>query len=478
MKNDKSKNYIKHHFNNLASKRDVWLKKNKYFYSSDNSYIKFLIGDNKKVLELGCGNGQLLKKLKLKHGVGIDISDKFIEQAQMHEKEIKFLCCDFEDPNFFDKPELNIDFDYIILSDSIGYLDDCELFFKNLHKICSHKTKIILTYYSWKWQPVIKLAEKLKLKMPSFEMNNLSTDDTISILDLADFELVKREWRLLSPKSFLLIGHIINKLFAPLPLFRKFCIRNYIVAKPKIKDPFDPLSVSVVIPCKNERGNVESAIKRIPKFGKELEIIFVEGGSHDGTQEEINRVIKEYPSIKIKTISQDGKGKGDAVRKAFSQASGDILMILDADLTVPPEDLPKFYDAIINRKGEFINGTRLVYPMHDQAMRFLNLWANKTFSVIFSWLLNQRLTDTLCGTKVLLKKDYLEIVNNRSYFGDFDPFGDFDLIFGATKSNLKIIEIPIRYDERKYGSTQISRFRHGWLLLKMVVFAYKKLKLI
>ena len=214
------------------------------------------------------------------------------------------------------------------------------------------------------------------------------------------------------------------------------------------------------------------------KFCQNIEIIYVEGGSNDGTLEEIRRVIKSYPDKDIKVLVQDGKGKGDAVRKGFENASGEILMILDADLTVPPEDLTKFYNAIASGKGEFINGTRMVYPMHGQAMRFLNYWANRTFSVLFSWLLNQRLTDTLCGTKVISKRNYINIVNNRDYFGDFDPFGDFDLIFGSSKLNLKIVEVPIRYDERKYGETQISRFRHGWLLLKMVLFAYKKLKII
>jgi glycosyltransferase involved in cell wall biosynthesis len=237
-------------------------------------------------------------------------------------------------------------------------------------------------------------------------------------------------------------------------------------------------STTVLIPCRNEKGNIENAVKRLPNFCDDLEIIYVEGNSQDGTLDEIHRVIKAYPDKDIKVLVQDGKGKGDAVRKGFDNARGDILMILDADLTVPPEDLPKFYRAIVTGKGEYINGTRLVYPMDDQAMRFLNFWANRTFSVLFSWLLNQRFTDTLCGTKVLTKKNYEKIVSNRSYFGDFDPFGDFDLIFGATKLNLKVVEVPIRYAAREYGETQISRFRHGWLLLKMVFFAYKKLKII
>ena len=180
----------------------------------------------------------------------------------------------------------------------------------------------------------------------------------------------------------------------------------------------------------------------------------------------------------IKVLQQDGKGKGDAIRKGFDNASGDVLMILDADLTVPPAALPKFYRAIASGKGEFINGTRLVYPMEYEAMRLLNHIANRTFAKVFSYLLNQRFTDTLCGTKVLTRTAYRQIVTGRRYFGDFDPFGDFDLIFGAAKLNLKLIEVPIRYTSRTYGETQISRFRHGLLLLRMVVFAWWKLKAI
>jgi glycosyltransferase involved in cell wall biosynthesis len=173
----------------------------------------------------------------------------------------------------------------------------------------------------------------------------------------------------------------------------------------------------------------------------------------------------------------DGIGKGDAVRKGFAAATGDVLMILDADLTVPPEDLPKFFEALTSGKGEFINGTRLVYPMERQAMRTLNHLGNKFFSLAFTWLLEQRFRDTLCGTKVLFRRDYERIAANRHYFGDFDPFGDFDLIFGASRLNLRIVEVPVRYRERTYGVTNISRFRHGWLLLRMCLVAFRKLKL-
>jgi glycosyltransferase involved in cell wall biosynthesis len=213
-------------------------------------------------------------------------------------------------------------------------------------------------------------------------------------------------------------------------------------------------------------------------MGRRTEIVFVEGHSNDGTYETIQREMAARPDWQCKVLRQAGKGKGDAVRLGFRQASGDILMILDADLTVSPEDLPRFYEALCSEKGEFINGVRLVYPLEKEAMRFFNFLGNKFFSLAFSWLLGQPIKDTLCGTKVLWKKHYDLIAQNRSYFGDFDPFGDFDLLFGAAKLNLKIVEVPIRYQERTYGETNIRRWSHGWLLLKMVVFALRRIKFV
>jgi SAM-dependent methyltransferase len=470
------KKNVQNHFDSLAVNRNSWINKNKYFYKENEKYIKFLIGENKRVLELGCGTGQLLNSLNPIYGVGVDLSKKTVEIAKKDFPQLEFLHGDLEDLNFIST--IDGPFDYIILSDTLGYLDDCEEVFLNLHSLCSSDTRLIISYYSWLWEPLLQLGEKFRLKMPSVEMNWLSTDDTMGFLHLADFEPVKCDWLQLVPFKLFGLGFIFNKVIGTLPLIRKMCLQNYIIARPTKNIALQNPSATVLIPCRNEKGNIENAITRLPQFCQNIEIIYVEGGSNDGTLEEIRRVIKSYPDKDIKVLVQDGKGKGDAVRKGFENASGEILMILDADLTVPPEDLTKFYNAIASGKGEFINGTRMVYPMHGQAMRFLNYWANRTFSVLFSWLLNQRLTDTLCGTKVISKRNYINIVNNRDYFGDFDPFGDFDLIFGSSKLNLKIVEVPIRYDERKYGETQISRFRHGWLLLKMVLFAYKKLKII
>lgn len=469
------KDLVRKNSDTYARERLKWINRNSYFYKDDLNYMKFLIEKDKSVLELGCGNGHLLNALNPSYGIGIDISREMISTAESLFPDLTFVEGDVENKKLL--LSLEGPFDYIVLSDILGYLDDIEGLLDSLHSISNSDTRIVIAYHSWRWEPILKLGEKFKLKMPSIEMNWLSRDDTINFLNLSDFELVKEEWRQLIPRSIFGIGSIINNFIGPLPIVRRLALRNYVVARPLRNISSESPSTTVLIPCRNEKGNVENAIKRIPQFCDDLEIIYVEGNSEDGTLEEINKLIDKYPEKDIKVFVQDGKGKGDAVRKGFENARGDILMILDADLTVPPEDLPKFYKAISKGKGEFINGTRLIYPMDDKAMRFLNFWANRTFSALFTWLLNQRLTDTLCGTKVLTKRNYDRIVENRSYFGDFDPFGDFDLIFGSSKLNLKIIEVPIRYAERKYGETQISRFRHGVLLLKMVVFAYRKLKI-
>lgn len=468
------KRVIRELFDRLAPERDHWIRQNSYFYDQDRAYMRFLIPKGLRVLELGCGTGQLLAALEPSFGLGLDLSPEMVRQARLTHPTLEFREGDIEDQAV--AQALDQTFDVIVLSDTIGLLDDCQQALENLHCLCTPRTRVVIAYYSHAWEPLLRVAEKLGRKMPQVEQNWLSTEDITALLQLADFEPIKREWRTLIPKRAFGAGSIINRFVAPLPLLRRLCLRNYVVARPRCIPAPNRLSTTVLIPCRNERGNVEAAVRRIPDFCSDLEILFVEGHSQDGTLDEIHRVIEAYPEHNIRVLQQPGKGKGDAVRFGFTNARGEVLMILDGDLTVPPEALPKFYEALANGKGEFINGTRLVYPMEDEAMRFLNEVANHAFSDIFTWLLNQRITDTLCGTKVLTKAAYAQIAANRSYFGDFDPFGDFDLILGAAKLNLKILEMPVRYAARTYGTTQISRFRHGWLLLRMVVFAFRKLK--
>lgn len=458
-----------------APDRLRWIERNEAYYADDIRYMRFLVPEGLRILDVGCGTGELLAKLKPSRGVGIDLSPKMVEIARERHPELEFVVGDVEDAGVLDAVEGP--FDVIVLSDTIGYFDDCETTLRALNALCSPETRIVIAYYSHMWEPVLRLAEKLGGKMPQPELNWLSTDDIAALLNLADFELVKREWRQLVPKSLLGLGRLINRFLAPLPLIRRACLRNYLVARPRpsAQGMGEP-SVSIIVPCRNERGNIEDAVRRLPRFCKDIELIYVEGNSQDNTWEECLRVKEAYSDWDIKCLKQDGKGKADAVWKGFDHARGDILMILDADLTVRPEDIPKFYRAIASGKGEFVNGTRMVYPMESDAMQFLNYLANWGFARVFSYLLNQRFSDTLCGTKVLSRESYRKVVANRAYFGDFDPFGDFDLIFGAAKLNLKTIEVPVRYASRSYGSTQISRFSHGWLLIKMVRFAFFKLK--
>lgn len=465
-------------FDGLAPDVDRWVARNQAFHNADRAYLRFLVPEGASVLEVGCGTGEVLACLKPSRGVGIDLSPAMIQRARERHPYLEFHVGDAESPA--DLMRIEGTFDIILLSDTLGFLDDCEETLRYLHRFATPRTRIVISYRSHVWEPVLAVAERLGLKMPQGQPTWLGSANIVTLLDLAGWDTVKREWRQLLPRRLLGLGPLVNRYIAPLPGIRRLCLRHYVVARPKppVPDLAPELapSCTVLIPCRNERGNIAPAIDRLPAFAPDLEVIFVEGHSRDGTYEECLRVRDAHPERDIKVLRQPGKGKGDAVHTGFAAARGDILMILDADLTVPPETLPKFYRAIVSGHGEFINGTRLVYPMADHAMRFLNLLANRAFAQIFSYLLNQRLTDTLCGTKVLWRRDYLTIRENRHYFGEFDPFGDFDLIFGAAKLNLKIVEVPIRYADRTYGETQISRFRHGLMLARMVLFAWRKMK--
>ena len=459
----------------LAPERAAWRRRSAYFHADDLRYLRFLIPDGARVLELGCATGDLLAALRPAVGVGVDFSEPMIDVARRQHPHLQFTVADIENPEWVH--QVQGPFDYIVIVDTIGSLDDCQAALELLHPLCERRTRVIIAYYAYFWDPVLRLAETVRLKMPTEAQSVLSTDDIGGLLRLADFQVIQREWRQLIPLRLGGIGPLINRFLGTLPVVRRFSLRNFVVGRSLRRANTELRSASVIVPCRNERGNIEPAVLRMPRFCSDIEIIFVEGHSRDGTYEEAKRVRDRHGrEWDIKVMQQNGVGKADAVFKGFDHARGDVLMILDADLTVPPEQLAKFWAAIESGKCEYVHGTRLVYPMEKQAMRFLNLLANWAFSVMFSWLLNRRLTDTLCGTKVLRRVDYLRLKSNRDYFGQFDPFGDFDLIFGATKLGLQTMEIPIRYASRSYGETQISRFRHGWMLLKMVAFAFRKLK--
>ncbi len=458
-----------HRYDMLAPKRDEFRRRNQYYHALLNKQYRYFIPEGKKILEIGCGTGDLLAALKPSYGLGLDISPKMIERATQKYPSLHFVTGTIQDLGIEDK------FDYVVLSGLIGELQEIQGFLQSLKKFCTTDTRIIIEYYSYLWQAILRMAEVLGFKMPKVEQNWLTFNDISNFLELVSFQVIKSERATLMPFNIWGLSFIVNKYLAKLPIFNALTLNHFIVARP-LFDHTKDYSVTIMVPCRNEKGNIEQAVNRTPLFGTHQEFIFVEGHSQDGTYEEVERVIKSYPHKDIQLFKQEGKGKGDAVRLGFAKAKGDILMILDADLTVAPEEMPKFYQAIQSGRGEFINGCRLIYPMQEESMRFLNLVANKFFGIFFSWLLGQRFKDTLCGTKVIFRRHYQELAANRQYFGDVDPFGDFDLIFGAVKQNLKVLELPIHYKHRTYGTTQIQRFRHGLLLLKMCGFAMKKIK--
>jgi len=424
----------------------------KYLYKLLGKYLSFYIGKSASVIEIS-QFGKLLLKEKIKNINYILVS----------------------------KPEeiSNQNPDFIILNSNVHFEKDIQSFLSKICENTTSETRLIITYYSRLWKPFIKLATFLRIRNKTPEENWISHVDIENLLLLTDFEIVRRDAKIIFPIYIPLLSNFINRFIAPLPVFNLFSLVNIVIARPLVKEKEILTTVSIVVPARNEEGNIEEIVKKLPKFTDDDELIFIEGNSTDDTWNKIKTIASKYGNErKIIIGQQDGKGKGDAVRKGFSLANNDILMIFDADMTVPPEDIIKFYNAIKLNKGEFINGSRLVYPMEKQAMRFLNMIGNKFFALSFSFLIGQRFRDTLCGTKVISRKNYLKLIENRSYFGDFDPFGDFDLIFGTTKLALKIIEIPIRYRDRAYGNTNISRWKHGMILLRMMFFAMRKIKFI
>ncbi|RPI04084.1 MAG: glycosyltransferase [Ignavibacteriae bacterium] len=462
------------YFDSIADRWDRWQDRNHYYHQNVKELLQFLIPRQSSVLELGCATGDLLNAVEPATGVGVDISTEMIRCAQKKYPHLTFQSMNAEQLSLHQK------FEYVVMSDLVGHLHDIQQALEKTHAVMNPRSRLIITYYNFIWEPILLLAEKLRLKTPQPHQNWVNTHDLQNLLDLANFEIIRSGYRMLLPKNIPILSWFFNKYLSQLPFLRKFCIVRFIVARPRVQELHpERFSVSIVIPARNERGNIEPAVQRIPNMGKKIEIIFVEGGSNDGTLDEIKRVAKAYKKKRaIRHCVQSGTGKANAVREGFARATGDILMILDADLTVAPEDLPKFYYALAANRGEFVNGSRLVYPMEKQAMRFLNLLGNKFFSMMFTYLLDQKFKDTLCGTKVIFRAHYEKLAANRSYFGEFDPFGDFDLIFGAAKQNLKIVEMPIRYAERTYGETNIQRWRHGLLLLKMVGVAARRLKFV
>ena len=486
------------HFDRFASQRAAWRARNRIYYAEMERLCRREIPSGARVLELGCGIGDLLASLNPAFGVGLDVSGAMVAEARRrHASRLKrghlhFLRADAQSLPLRGK------FDYVVCSDLFGHLEDIQQTLDSLRDVCAPEAKLVVTYWNFAWQIPVLLAERLGIKMPQGTENWLGRSDVENLLRLTDYRVRESATRLLVPLRVPVLGTVLNDLGVRLPYLSTMGLITYSIAHPVARRDAAPLSCSVIIPCRNEEGNIPACIDRLPALGSHTEIIFVDGASTDGTRDRILEQLEKHPELDIKLIDQVPRkdqrdvqpqpasgaqvrmlrlGKGDAVRKGFAAARGDVLFILDSDLTVPPEELPKFLAPIASGKADFVNGTRLVYPQEDAAMLPIRYLGNKFFSLVFTWLLGQPVKDTLCGTKVLRKRDYERIAANRSHFGDFDPFGDFDLLFGAARLGLRIAEVPVRYRARTFGYSKVKVLEHGPLLIKMSLVGLRRLKI-
>jgi SAM-dependent methyltransferase len=456
-------------FDEFADVEERWRRRNATYHQLIEQIVRSMVPPGHRILEIGSGAGDLLAALKPSEGLGVDLSRGMVELARERHPYLRF------EVGAGETAELEGTFDYIVLSDVVPYVYDLLRLFENARAHSHTRTRVVINSYNAMWRPLLGLAERLRLKPRKPIRNWVSPSDIRNLLELSGFEVVSAGTRILMPKRVPLLTLLLNTVVANIWPFNHLCVSYWIVARPA-PQPLGELGVSVICACRNEAGHIPQIVKRLPSMGAVTELIFVEGGSTDDTRVAIEREIECHPKLDISLLSQPGKGKGDAVRTGFAAAKHEVMMILDGDLTVRPEDLPKFYDALVANRGELINGSRLVYDVERGSMRFLNMLGNKAFSLIFRAITGQHVKDTLCGTKALHRDDYASIAASRSFFGDFDPFGDFDLLFGAARLNLKIVDLPVRYGTRMYGATNISRFRHGLLLLRMSAFAYMKFR--
>ncbi len=466
---------LRRHFDWVADHDAGPRRAQRGFHAQLLRFFQHHVPGGQRVLECGCGSGDLLAGLKPARGLGLDFSGRMIAKARERhgaDPALEFRNADIE------SDRIEGPFDHIIFDYLTGYLGDIHESLTRLHAAAHARTRLHITTINTLWLFALRLAVRVGLVSPQPSSNWLSHNDLFNLLELAGWEVVCFERLQLLPFEVPLLAPLCNGLLVKLPVVRHFGITLAITARPRRAPAIaGEISCTVVVPARNEAGNLRAALARIPTLGRRTEVIFVEGHSQDDTWAVLQEEMAAYRGPHaVRALKQPAKGKWDAVRTGFAAARGDVLVIQDADLTAPPEELPKFFEALAGGVAEFVNGSRLVYPMEKRAMRFLNLLGNKFFSVALSYVLGQQLKDSLCGTKMMMRSDYERMLRRIEPFGEFDPFGDFNLLFGAALLDLRIRDVPVRYRDRTYGQTNISRFRHGWLLLKMTWWGLRHLR--
>jgi len=440
----------------------------KYYHKRIRKVFSFIIPPNKKILFFGSYDGKILASLRPKMGIGIEVERKIFKIAKKRHLKLKFLNISYD--SYIPKEK----FDYIILNSTLGQTTDMLRVLKNIFRACCPSTKILIYQHNYLWEGILNFAEKLSLKRKEGVQNWLSINDVKTYLEGANFQVTRIFRRTIFPLNFFGLGKVLNFIGALIPFFDFFKLDQFIIARPEphLFPKSLPKSLTICITVRNEKGNIEKIIKSIPKICNQQEILFVEGHSTDGTKEEILKIKKKYSHKNVRVIGQPGIGQGDAIRVGFKAAKGEIIIIYEGDNTADPKDLQYFYKAMKSGKYEFIEGSRFVYPINNQTMPIINQLGNTFFAKWFSFFLGHRTTDVLCGIKSILKRDFNLIYKRWGFLGFEDPFGDFELIYGATRMGLKFGEIPTRYYSRTYGETKTRPFTHGLYLLKMAAKGY------
>lgn len=453
-----------------SRERDV--RRAAYYYGHLKRLLQFIVEPGRRVLQLHCDIGHLLDATQPARGLGLHSSEGHLDIARKRYPHLEFRNADAHSFS------LDESFDYVLMVNAIGDIVDVEAALQRVRSTMTKDSRLVIVFTNYLWQPVFKLAERLGLKSRQPALNWFSLEDVRNLLGLTGYEAVKEFHSLLLPVRVPLLSWFLNRVVARIPPFHKLCYVKALVARVVEAEPQpERFSVSVIIPCKNEAGNVEAAVERIPGMGRHTEIIFCDDKSTDGTADKVREMQRKYPDKDIKLVQGPGISKSFNVWTGFDAAQGDILMILDADLTTIPEELPYFYAAIAEGRGEFINGSRMVYPMAEDAMKPLNVLGNKMFSMAFSYLLGQSIKDTLCGTKVMWRRDYQRMKAFRDTWGVTDRWGDYELIFSAARLNLKILDLPVHYLERVYGETKMTkRFRNAAVMARMCLAALFRLR--
>lgn len=439
-------------FEPMAENWELYRERNAYFHGTQRALFRTYVPSGLAVLELGCTTGDLLATLQPGRGVGVDLARRMVEKACHKYPNLEFVEAD---ATFFDTPER---FDCIVVNNLLEYIDDIQSLLLNCNRLLKPRGRLLISTLNPLWSPLLRIGERRRLCTPDTRRNFVTGQDAVNLLGLNGFEVVKLTRRTLLPKKIPVVTSLVNLVAAQTPLVRRLCMTEFLVARPAARAARD-YSVSVVVPCYNEAGNIEECVRRVPAMGTHTEVLVVDDGSMDGTAAMVKPELN--PAVQVRCLAyQPNRGKLNAVRTGFDAARGEILVILDADMTVPPEDLPHFYRPLREGLADFINGTRLIYPMATGSMKLQNFIGNKLFGVLVSWLAGIRLSDTLCGTKAFFREDY------RHFQMGHDPWGDFDFLFGAAQRTCKILEVPIHYQERRAGQSKMKALRHTWALLK------------